>query len=171
MGGPRGGHCCQEGRLLQGAARKALGPSRRSAGLRMRPSGWVAGCSQGCESLSLKCSGHGFLVLLGPADATEDARQSGMSSPGHAGGQPAGLEAVRTKDGSSELQRAGWPPRGLLPSGQVLGKPGHGSGGDETGGGGSAPADPGPAWGHPGQQGRTQPPPVLLRKDAVFIDG
>ena len=109
----------------------------------MRPSGWMAGCSQGCESLSLKCSGHGFLVLLGPADATEDARQGGMSSPGHAGGQPAGLEAVRTKDGSSELRRAGWPPRGLLlPSGQVLREPGHGSGGDETEVGGSAPAHP-----------------------------
>lgn len=36
--------------------------------------------------MSLKYSSHGFLVLLGPADATENDRQGGMTSPGHTQG-------------------------------------------------------------------------------------
>lgn len=60
---------------------------------------------------------------------------------------------MRTKDGSSELQRAGWPPRGLLPSGQVCW--GNPDTAQEVMNRVAAllQLTSGPAWGHPGQQG------------------
>lgn len=47
--------------------------------------------------MSLKGSSHGFLVLLGPADATENDCQGGVTSPGHALGTAHGAGGCEDK--------------------------------------------------------------------------